>query len=207
MGRPIKQGADWFKHDKDMRADDKVLALRRKYGVEGYGIWCMMLEKLTDSDDFSIELSPAKTELLAGDFGFHPLKLAEIIDYFLQLDLLQKEILAGDNAFILTSRRLKQRFEVVLANRNSDRESFRRRKYTEKSRVEKSNGNGDPLRGSPISLRPASLESPSSVIPESQFQVLKASMPWNNPSPAPSPQPPLPNLIQIPISLLSLRMN
>jgi hypothetical protein len=34
MARPLKNNADYFPHDNDMRNDEKILALRRKFGLE-----------------------------------------------------------------------------------------------------------------------------------------------------------------------------
>ncbi|MBL4705443.1 MAG: DUF4373 domain-containing protein [Flavobacteriales bacterium] len=44
MARPLKNNADYFSHDNNMRNDKKILAVRRKYGSDGYSVWCMILE-------------------------------------------------------------------------------------------------------------------------------------------------------------------
>lgn len=136
MARPQKSDADWFKHDKDMRNDPKILALRRRFGLEGYAVWCMTLEKLADADGFSMSENPLEMELSAGDFDVDPARLKAIWDYCVELTLLQRDILAGENSSILYSRRLNERFRSLILNREADREGFRRRKYTEESRVE-----------------------------------------------------------------------
>lgn len=65
MARPIKDNADYFTHDADMRDDPKIKALRRKFKAEGYGIWNMLLEAITDSDNFRLKID---LEIMAGDF-------------------------------------------------------------------------------------------------------------------------------------------
>jgi len=114
MARPKKLNADYFSHDADMRNDPKLKALRRKFGIEGYAIWNMMLEILTDSDDFEYEWSELNIELLSGDFDVEPEFLKDIINYCFKLKLLQIE---NDLIF---SQKMKSRFETLLNKRKRD---------------------------------------------------------------------------------------
>jgi hypothetical protein len=91
MPRPQKSGTDWFKHDSDMRNDPKILALRSKFGFEGYGIWCMLLETLSDSAGFRIKWTPEEIELYAGDYRMDAERLTEIVAYMARLKLLTIE--------------------------------------------------------------------------------------------------------------------
>jgi hypothetical protein len=192
MGRPLKLDADWFRHDKGMRNDSKILALRHKYGLEGYSVFCMMLETICDADGFFVVESPLNYELWAGDFDIAGEKVLEIMDYCVKLGLFIRRREPGENHDCLSSRRMKREMDAFQAARTLDREAFRRRKYTPYNTIHNSNGNGDPLKGSPISIRPANQDPASSVISEPQFQSLKASMPWTNPHPpALIPQPAL----------------
>jgi len=148
MGRPPKQDAEWFRHDKDMRNDLKIRALRRRFGAEGYSIWCMTLEVLTDSDGIIAEITPVNTELLAADFEVDVKKLLEVWDYCVELGLLQRDM----ETATLTCSRLKERFETLFAKRKADSErqaallaartqingSSREINPTEQSRVEQS---------------------------------------------------------------------
>jgi hypothetical protein len=115
MARPKKFNADYFSHDADMRNDPKLKALRRKFGIEGYAIWNMMMEILTDSNDFEYEWSELNIELLSGDFDVEPEFLKEIINYCFKLKLLQIE----DD--LIFSSKLKERFETMLNRRKEDR--------------------------------------------------------------------------------------
>jgi hypothetical protein len=91
MARPRKQDADYFPHDKDMRNDPKVRALRQKYGLEGYAVWCMLIETVCDADGFCIELDELQAELMAGDFGIEVGKLGEYLVYFRRLKLITQD--------------------------------------------------------------------------------------------------------------------
>lgn len=114
MARPIKDNADYFSHDATMRDDPKIKALRRRFKVEGYGIWCMLLETITDSDNFRLKVN---YDILAGDFDIEPDLLRTIICYCIELELL---VFDSDNS-ILWSKTLDKRFSTLLSKRERDR--------------------------------------------------------------------------------------
>ncbi len=118
MGRTIKETAAWFKHDFDMRNDDKIMAVRRKFKHEGYSIWNMLLEKLTDSSNFELVYNEFNLELWGGDFDIEPEKLKQIIDYFIALNLikLQDEIIFSPNH--------KTRFDPLFRKRKNERDKY-----------------------------------------------------------------------------------
>jgi len=114
MARPKKDNADYFSHDADMRNDNKLKAVRRKFKNEGYAIWNMLLEHLTDCDFFEYEYNDLNIELLSGDFDIDPKLLKEMIDYFILLNLLILE-----NGLI-KSLQLIKRFDSLLLKRKRD---------------------------------------------------------------------------------------
>lgn len=101
----IKENANYFGHDADMRNDIKVKALRRNYGNNGYAVWCYLLESLTDANGYELEWNTENAELLAADFDVTPDQLIEIVTYCLRLHLLQVE-----NGKLFSIRH-KERFE------------------------------------------------------------------------------------------------
>lgn len=115
MARPHKNNADYFSHDADMRNDPKIKALRRKFGIEGYGIYCMLIEVLTDAEYFTITIDEIGLELISGDFDTAPERLKEVIDYCVTIGLFQT-----DNSF-LRCKTLENRFEALLSKRKQDR--------------------------------------------------------------------------------------
>jgi hypothetical protein len=118
MARPIKNNADYFPHDADMRNDTRVKAVRRKFGIEGYGVYCMLIELLTDSDFFQFKNDALAIELVAGDFDIEPDKLSSILQYLSQLDLIQ--IAPGTN--LITCKSLENRLGALLSKRERDRD-------------------------------------------------------------------------------------
>ncbi|HTA62597.1 MAG TPA: DUF4373 domain-containing protein, partial [Bacteroidia bacterium] len=91
MSRPIKNNADYFPHNCDLRNDRRCRALRSKFNLEGYAIFIMLLEILTNANHFQIESKAMEIELIAGDMDVDAAKLQAIIQYLLQLGLLVQE--------------------------------------------------------------------------------------------------------------------
>ena len=115
MARPIKNNADYFSHDADMRNDLRIKALRRKFGHIGFSIYNMLLEVLSDSDYFKYELTDLNIELLSGDFDLDIQELNDILEYLINLGLMQRD------GTYLTCKTLENRFESMLSKRKRDR--------------------------------------------------------------------------------------
>lgn len=91
MARPLKDNADWYAHHAQMRNNRKVKALRARFGLEGYAVWNLLLECLTEADKFVMAWGEIDQELIAGDFGLAVERLAEIVAYCHRLGLLSIE--------------------------------------------------------------------------------------------------------------------
>jgi hypothetical protein len=115
MARPKKLNADYFSHDNDMRNDPKIKAIRRKFKLQGYAVYNMILETLTDSDNFTLKIDNLSIELMAGDFDCESPFLIEFIDYCISLNLFQK---TGET---MECGKLIERFEHLLSKRKRDR--------------------------------------------------------------------------------------
>lgn len=79
MARPIRNNADYHSHKSGLRNDLEIKALRFKFGHEGYAVYNMMLEVLTDSEYFERSWTKFDIEMLQADFMTE--KLEEIIQY------------------------------------------------------------------------------------------------------------------------------
>lgn len=92
MARPRKNNADYFSHDNNMRKDTKIESVRSRFGTEGYAWWCMLLEVLSESENFNLALkNDISWELLAGDFRVETKKLQEFIEYILKIGLIKRK--------------------------------------------------------------------------------------------------------------------
>lgn len=75
MGKSIY----YFSHDSNARNDEKLLAVRMRFGAEGYGIYFMILERLMDSRDY---LSVKDYNIIAFDFRVSSEKVKSIVEDF-----------------------------------------------------------------------------------------------------------------------------
>lgn len=140
MARPIKNNADYFPHDADMRNDAKVKAVRRKFGLEGYAIYCMIIEYLAHSEHFKTKIDNLGLELMAGDFDIDSIKLMEVIQYSVSIELFQLDNL------ILTCYSLEKRLNPLLSKRERDRDRIIDSENTH-SKVKESKGNKSKEKG------------------------------------------------------------
>ena len=112
MARPKKHNAEYFSHDSSMRNDEKILAVRRVFGLWGYALWNMMLEKLCDQNHWKLPYSnDLDKELLAGDFMVDTSLLDEFVEYCMKLWLL----ICEDG--LLYSQTLIERFGALVDKR------------------------------------------------------------------------------------------
>jgi len=118
MARPRKDNAEYFSHDADMRNDVRIKALRRKFRHNGYSVWNMLLEYLTDCDNFKFEYSEINIELIASDFDVDVKEFETIINYLLKLDLIQKV----DS--IISCSTLNKRFDPLVNKRDNNRKKY-----------------------------------------------------------------------------------
>jgi len=103
-----KEKISYFSHDIDMRNDLKIRGLRKKFGNNGYAVWCYLLEVLTDTPNFSV--TKEDFPLLAADFDVSEEEFKGIIEYCLSIKLLQQD---GDEIFSTTHR---ERLFSTIAN-------------------------------------------------------------------------------------------
>lgn len=119
MARPRKNNADYFSHDNNMRNHRKIKAIRNKFGLEGYAVFNMFLETLTECDQFKIKLKrDIDWELLSADFGILSSLLKEIIQYCIEI-----EIIIKDGDYFLSSN-LIERLTPLTEKRERFREKY-----------------------------------------------------------------------------------
>lgn len=127
MARPKKENAEYFSHDANMRNDPKIKALRKKFR-DGYAVYNMFLEYLTDCILFEVKMSELEFEILSGDFDVEVETLKEILDYCVKVGLL----IQLENVFF--SNGLKKRLQPVLDKRNNAKDKFLQIKLQESER-------------------------------------------------------------------------
>lgn len=124
MARPRKNNAEWFSHDTTLRDNLKVKAVRAKFWLEWYAVFLMLLEVLTDAENFAIEGSAFHIEMLAGDFRIDSERLSLILEYCQNIWLLQKE---WDMIF---NNHLIERMDPLLNKRENMRQKHQEKRVS-----------------------------------------------------------------------------
>ena len=73
----MQKEAFYFPHFSNARHDRKIRRLRKELGIEGYGIYFMLLETLRDQHDMMYPL--ADCDLLAEEFGTSDAKIKTVL--------------------------------------------------------------------------------------------------------------------------------
>lgn len=110
---------NYFSHDSNARNDSKIISLRMKLGVEGYGIYFMIIERLREEADY---ISNKDYDSLAFDFRTTPEKVKSVIEDFGLF------IFTDDDCFY--SESLMQR--MILKDEKSKKHSLGGKKAMEK---------------------------------------------------------------------------
>jgi len=127
MGRPIKQGLDYFPHDTDASSDEKIESLRALYRNDGYAFYFIVLERIYRSNKGELNLSSNdEKKILAKKIGITLKKYETILKSCFKINLFDEKIFLK-NGF-LTSSGIRKRFLQIQTER------ARKRKYYDKTK-------------------------------------------------------------------------
>jgi len=141
MARPRKENADYFSHDTNMRSHRKIIALRTKFKLEWYAVYCMLLEHIASCDFFTAKRDVVEQEIIAGDFWVSVEILSDIVSFCGRLDLLQNE------DWTLKCKSLIERLQDLISKRDRERNRVSVAETTQpvaektQSKVKESKGN------------------------------------------------------------------
>lgn len=129
--------ANYFSHDSNARSDNKVIALRMKYGWEGYGLYFALIEKLADSPCYKL---PQDYNALAYDLRTDNAKIKSIVNDFGLFEITE------DGEYFY-SKSLLKRMQFKDEKSAKARESANRRWEKKKNKLQsQSEGNTDAMR-------------------------------------------------------------
>lgn len=77
--------AYYFSHDSNARFDSKIIKLRTKFGLEGYGFYFCMLEIMRDNSEYIFDLNDIETLQIQLQIPLEKIKI--ILDYCIEIDL------------------------------------------------------------------------------------------------------------------------
>lgn len=79
----------YFDHDYNARNDERILMLRAEFGIEGYGVYWMLIESMMESS--TSQLNRVAIGGLSVGFGIEKEKLSKIISYCIDCGLFKEE--------------------------------------------------------------------------------------------------------------------
>lgn len=127
MGRPIKQGLDYFPHDTDASSDEKIESLKALYRNDGYAFYFIVLERIYRSNNGELNLgSDEEKKILAKKIGITLKKFEMILKSCFKINLFDEKKFLKNG--LLTSEGIKSRFVQIQAERQ------RKRKYYDKTK-------------------------------------------------------------------------
>lgn len=109
--------AYYFSHDSNARFDTKIIKLRAKYGLEGYGFYFCLLEIMRDSSNYCFDLTDTNT--LSFQMQINQDKVEEILKYCREIELFETDgILLYSESFL---SRMEQMDELRAKRREAGR--------------------------------------------------------------------------------------
>jgi hypothetical protein len=95
----------YFSHDNNARRDPKIIALMDKYSAEGYGVYFMLIEILSEQHSYKIEKFPKLVSVFAREMFIKADRLEEILAYIIN----ECELLKQDERFIWSESLMRRK--------------------------------------------------------------------------------------------------
>lgn len=109
MTRENSKSAYYFSHDCNARNDNKILALRSVYGLEGYAIYFMMIEILREQTDYKYPISKYTFNAIAIQMQSSAEKVEKVLkDCFSEFKDDNSSLLVIDENFIWSESLLRR---------------------------------------------------------------------------------------------------
>ncbi len=120
------RAAIWFPHETGASGDLKIQGLVQKYGLEGYGRWWVLVEKLASEENYVLMRRPYVISALAGLMRCEPSDVEAFVDDCIN----QFELLKTDGEAIWSDallRRMEAREEKLRARSEAARKAAKQR--------------------------------------------------------------------------------
>ena len=108
----------WFKHDSDAHRDSKLVKVRMKYGLEGYGLYWYLIEEIVSgitNENITFQLEH-DSEIIAFNTGLHRERIEEMMVYMVNLGLFE------ESQGVITCLKLAKRLDKSMTSHAGMRE-------------------------------------------------------------------------------------
>ena len=116
MGRPTRQGIDYFSHDCNQ--DSKIEYIEALHGIIGYAVYWKLLERIYAENGYYLEWSKKRLILFAKKINVDPDTVENIISDCISEGLFDENIYK--NHSILTSRGIQKRYKEATRKRTEN---------------------------------------------------------------------------------------
>ena len=136
MARPRKEGLDYFPHDTDAVADEKIDAMRALYGNDGYAFYFILLERCYSTAAGEFDLSkPAIFVSVVKKIMVSEERFLEMLDTAFDIELFDRQ--AWEERKVITSNGVRKRVEKVDEERYKNRLKKSKKKASASENPEK----------------------------------------------------------------------
>jgi hypothetical protein len=148
----MQKEAFYFPHFSNARHDRKIRRLRKELGIEGYGIYFMLLETLRDQHDFMYPL--ADCDLLAEEFGTSDAKIKTVICNYELFDIEEDGKFFSPKMLVYLEPYFKMREQRIQAGKASAAKRLLNDRSTivQQSKVKESKVNESKVKESKVSF-------------------------------------------------------
>jgi DnaD/phage-associated family protein len=121
MGRPLKDGLDYFPHDCDMRDDPRLKMMRTLFGNDGYAFYCVLLEIIYAQPKCTLILTPQMEAYVIKEIRVSPRKFREMLAAATSKDVQLFDGFSWESQKSITSRSIQERAKLALRHREEMR--------------------------------------------------------------------------------------
>ena len=132
-GRNQKNNADYFSHDADASADEKLVYLESIFGHTGYALYFKFLECMTRADDFKLKWDEIKKAVYAAKFS---VSVTEIEQFVTECCRDEIKAFVVDDGHIYSPGLIK-RFSALIAKREYNRQKYQEQKQEDTIQLQK----------------------------------------------------------------------
>jgi hypothetical protein len=127
MARPRKDNMDYFPHDTDMSACDKVMALEAIHGDGGYAFYCKLLEQIYKTETGALPISAEwQKNVLCAKLKRTVAEFDTVLADCFKFGLFDKEIFDANG--YLTSNGIQKRRDKVFDDRERARDGMQKKR-------------------------------------------------------------------------------
>lgn len=115
MGRPQKEGIEYFSLDVDFFADRKIKVLKGRFGAEGITYYLYLLCEIYREHGYYLECDEDLDYVSSSELGIDPKKIAQMRTFLLERSLFDSALFQSEH--ILTSAGVQRRYQLAVKAR------------------------------------------------------------------------------------------